>query len=379
MDFNGIDRRGFLKIGAAAGALVAVSFLPGATLAEGGQPEVRPAKLKDIVDMSPEDMARASAKVMAAQDYIQKTVESIKDQALREKVKSILANPAPTFMAKVDGKVRAEFYKELTAKGLLKDVAEQDFLPPLSSAAQSPQPFLSAPGSGWGSHHAYPGGVVTHTALNLMSTLGLYDGYIEAYGLTLDRDALIASQALHDLHKPWVFQWQADGSLRNEMPLAGTGEHHTYGVTEVIARGLPASVCVAQACAHEQPGGAKEEALVAGWIGTAGILTGTDPVKAGLLDSAEKLPQPLHFEGFVTHLGDHDWVVSVPSAKCLYVQLKEIAATDYGLSAADLAGRKFNSFRNYVLSQGMIETLYVLYATKGREALAKRVKEIVIA
>ena len=40
------------------------------------------------------------------------------------------------------------------------------------------------------------------------------------FGLKLDRDVVLASQLLHDLHKPWVFQWQADGTCRKEEPLA---------------------------------------------------------------------------------------------------------------------------------------------------------------
>ena len=54
----------------------------------------------------------------------------------------------------------------------------------------------------------------------------------------LDRDVVLASQLLHDLHKPWVFQWQADGTCRKEEPLAATGEHHVLSIAESLRRGL---------------------------------------------------------------------------------------------------------------------------------------------
>ena len=93
----------------------------------------------------------------------------------------------------------------------LQDAAAEIGNPGLRAAAstkKSPQPFYTAPGSGWNSHHIYPGGLVTHTALNVASCKALYDNYADMFGLKLDRDVVLASQLLHDLHKPWVFQWQ---------------------------------------------------------------------------------------------------------------------------------------------------------------------------
>ena len=65
------------------------------------------------------------------------------------------------------------------------------------------------------------------------------------FGLKLDRDVVLASQLLHDLHKPWVFQWQADGTCRKEEPLAATGEHHVLSIAESLRRGLSPELCVA--------------------------------------------------------------------------------------------------------------------------------------
>jgi hypothetical protein len=82
-------------------------------------------------------------------------------------------------------------------------------------------------------------------------------------------------------------------------------------------------------------------------------------------------------EGFVCHLGDHDWILTVPAAKWLIPEMQKIAAAKYGMSDADLKGKKFNQFRNYVFSQATIMTLYNLYSTKGHDALAKAVADIV--
>ena len=70
-----------------------------------------------------------------------------------------------------------------------------------------------------------PEAIAEHSRM-VMVSMSIYDGYKNVYGFALDRDAVIASQLLHDLHKPWVFQWQASGESRTEQKLAGTGEHH---------------------------------------------------------------------------------------------------------------------------------------------------------
>ena len=63
---------------------------------------------------------------------------------------------------------------------------------------------------------------------------------------------------------------------------------------------------------------------------------------------------------------------SVPAAKWLIPLLGNIAAKTYGMNEADLKGKKFNAFRNYVFSQATI-----IYSTGGEEAVAYAVKRIV--
>jgi len=368
-----VDRRDFLKLGGlAAAATVAVLGMPRFSWAG-----VKSVSLEQCMGMSAQDMAGQSKLVTDSMDYIGKVVGTISNAELRKGVEGILSDPTPTIMSSLsDAKNRREVYGELKAAGYV-DGDETSFLPPVP--AKGATSFLSAPGSGYLSHHAYPGGVVTHTALNLQASLALYEGYKSIFGFELDRDTVIASQVLHDLHKPWVFQWGKNGESRTEQKLAGTGEHHPLSVAESLKRGLPAEVVVAQACAHNHPGTDKDEAQVVPWLKTAAAIVGVDPVAKGLVDASGKtLPLPRRMEGFICHLGDHDYVLSVPAAQWLVPVMKDIAAAHYGIKGDDAgSAAKFNSFRNYVFAQASIMNLYSLYSTKGKDALAERVRGMV--
>lgn len=375
MKERGIERRDFLKAGALLGAgFMTVGTLPATSRAV----SYTPVKYSDVLDMDPVAMAEASGQVMDSWRYLKETVATIKNPMIREGVQSIMDNPAPTIMDNLGSEEKKEVYDELSAAGLLKDLGYEDFLPPVSDPSKSPQPFYSAPGSGYGSHHAYPGGVATHTALNLRVSLALYEGYRDTYDYLLDRDIIIASQMLHDLHKAWVFQWQDDGSSRTEQKLAGTGEHHSLSVAESFHRGLPVAMCVAQACAHNHPGFTDSEKGPVSWITTAATLLGKDAAKEGwLAPDGASLPQPRTMENFVCHLGDHDWVLTVPAAHWTIPLMKEIAVTHYGVKESELDSKKFNQLRNYVFSQATIMSLYQLYAQQGKDALADTVLSIV--
>ncbi|WP_207260841.1 twin-arginine translocation signal domain-containing protein [Desulfovibrio sp. Huiquan2017] len=373
MPSESLNRRDFLKLGALAGAATALAALP-----VRAQAAPSPVTLDECMAMTPQAMADASGPVSAAWQAILQAAAAIRNPGLRAQVQEILNNPAPTVTKAIGTSEKRAIYKELAAKGLIPDVSEADFLPPSSSASTPPQPFRSAPGSGYASHHAYPGGLCTHTGLNTRVSMALYDGYREVYGYMLDRDVVIAAQLLHDLHKPWVFQWNANGESRTERPLAGTGEHHTLGVAESIARKVPAEVIVAQACAHNHPRTDKDEAQVVGWLTAASIIAGVDPVAYGLLAADGKtLPLPRRQEGFVTHLGDHDWVLTVPANQWVLPIMEKVAVRDYGISRNDLKAKPFHQFRNYVYSQATIMSLYETYAAKGEPELVRTIHAIV--
>lgn len=365
-----VERRDFLKLGmAAAGAAVVFNSRP----AKAGY---TPASVKRITAMSPKEMAEASGAVMTAWHNLLDHAATIRNPSVRKSVLQILDNPAPSFMSRIKTDERKEIYQELKAKGYINNTNLTDFLPPLHSAFRAPQPFYSAPGSGYQSHHSYPGGLATHTDLNVRVSMSVADGYLGVYDYLLDKDTVIASQLLHDMQKPWVFQWQKDGASRTENKLAGTGEHHVLGVAESIHRGLPAEVCVAQACAHNHPRTPEDEAKVVGWLTAAAILAGVDPVKHGLLEKGGKtLPLPRRQEGFVCHLGDHDWVLTVPAAKWTIPLVKHVAAKHYNINETDTAA--FNKFRNYIFSQATIMSVYEIYATKGEDAVVRTINSLV--
>lgn len=366
-----IVRRDLLKMGMAAAAFLAVekSFPRNAYAA------VPAISLEKCLSMTPEQMAASSGRVDAAWKYILAGADEIRNPELKAKVRGILANPSPTLAKNMDVQSVIAMLKK---EGLLKEEAKT-VLPEYKSADKAIQPFFSAPGSGYASHHSYPGGLVTHTALNLRISKSFFDSYREVFEFDLDRDVVLASQILHDLHKPWVFQWQKDASSRTEQPLAGTGEHHVLSIAESIVRGIPADVVVAQACAHDHPGSSKSEASVVGWLKAAAILAGVDPVKSGLLaEDGKTLPMPRRMEGFVTHLGDHDYVLSVPVVGWLLPAMKKIAAADYGMSEKDISGQPFHCLRNYIFSQETAMNLYSTYVREG-DAGVRRIMNTLVS
>ena len=179
------SRRTFLLGGLATGAvlLAGKTFLhPSATHAA-----TEAVTLDACVNMTPEEMADRSQYVMAAWKYLQDAAAEIGNPGLRAAVLDIMKNPAP-LLAEGDAKA---IMAELKGQGLLAQDAKAVF-PTCASTKKSPQPFYTAPGSGWNSHHIYPGGLVTHTALNVASCKALYDNYADMFGLKLDRDVVLS-------------------------------------------------------------------------------------------------------------------------------------------------------------------------------------------
>ncbi len=325
--------------------------------------------LSDILSMTDVDMARESVVVQAAYRVIVEAAGQIRDGALRSTALEILENPAPT-IAKGDA---AERLAKLKKAGLI-DEARTSLFPPVANPEKSPQPFWSAPGSGYASHHAYPGGLATHTALNVVSAQALVKNYRDINGLVLDYDAAVGGEILHDLHKPWVFAWQDDHSCRKEQPLAGTGEHHVLSIAESIARKVPAPVVTAQACAHEHPATAAGEKLVVGWLKAASIIAGVDPVAYGLIDKGgQTLPLPRRIEGWVVHLADHDFVISTSACQWTAKALVDLAKESYGLTDP----QQLNAFRNYAMANLTAMHLYGVLSSSGKDAFAKDVARIV--
>lgn len=347
-----MSRRNFLKLSTAAAVGLTVAGM------------VRPAFAADVkvrkvtLDAIPEDAvacAKSSELVQRAWDYLLNEINALHDASLRDKVMSFYANTVPTFMQKYQSSADVKTVYAKLQNADLVDPAKtpvDKLFPPLKDLSTNPQPFFSAPGSGYASHHSYPGGLVTHTAVNVEITKAVLGAYKNVMDYEYGYDITVAAQLLHDLAKPWVFQWQNDGSCLKEYTVAGTGAHHIFSVAESIYRGMPADEVVAQACAHNHPGSSADEAQVVNWIKAAAILAGVNPVAAGLLGAdAKTLPTPHQQAGYIVHLGDHDWVLSVPAAQSSVAMLQRVAKNNYGMSDQDLKGIKFNKFRNYIGAQ----------------------------
>lgn len=370
-----ISRRKFLQLTAGAAIGAAMLNVPGMTFAAGAK--VKAANYNKLPDAVP--LAKDAELVQLSYKKIQDAVSSIKDSTLRSMTAEIINNPNPVFMEnyQLPGSKRA-LYNKLAAAGLLdtSKISAEQLLPPYSG--KLPQPFYSAPGSGYASHHAYPGGLATHTAANLCISEGIYNTYKDIFNSDISRDIIISAQALHDLAKPLVFQWQKDQASLPEYTIAATGAHHILSIAEVIYRGFPVEEIVAQACAHTIPTG-KDEQVVAGYLKAAAIIAGKDAEKLGLVNSDNTIPTPHKQEGYIVSLGDHDFVLSSPACQKSVAILKQIAAKDYGMTKAELEGEHFNRFRNYIGAQYSMMYIDSLASTKnGMERIRQAVKNVIV-
>ena len=369
------SRRKFLQMTAGAAIGAAMLNMPGMSFAAGAK--VKAASYNNLPDAV--TLAANSELVQLSYQKIKDAVKTIQDPSLARMTMDIVNNPVPTFMNnyQLPGSKRT-VYNKLVAAGLLDSskTSLENFMPPYNGSL--PQPFYSAPGSGYASHHAYPGGLATHTAANLQISEGIYNTYTGLFNSDISHDIVIAAQALHDLAKPLVFQWNKDQSSLTEYQIAGTGAHHIFSIAEVIYRGFPVEEIVAQSCAHTIPSG-KDEQVVAGYLKAAAIIAGKDAEKLGLVTSKGTIPTPHKQEGYITSLGDHDFVLSGPACQKSVAILKEIAAKDYGMTKAELEGEHFNRFRNYIGAQYSMMYIDSLASTKnGMERIRQAVKNVIV-
>lgn len=359
-----ISRRSLMGLTAAAAA----SSLMPLTEALAKTPLADRRTVAEVLAMRPEDMALASPRIALCRRFLTQAAKELTDASLSRTILSIFENPTPKIAAQKDAPLLAK----LKAENLI-DAARTSVQPPAGNPKRSPQPFWTAPGSGWKSHHAYPGGLAVHCAVNVLSAQRLCDTYKEATGLVLDRNAAVGGELLHDLHKPWVFAWQKDHTCRKEETLAKTGEHHVLSIAESMKRGVPAKVCVAQACAHEVPGTPAGEALVAGWLRAAAVIAGKDPSEYGVAENGASLVRPIALEGFVVHLADHDFVAAGPSCQWTAAELRTIFREKYGVTAE----KDLNALRNYVFANFTAMRLYGCYAVGGKKALEDCVDKLI--
>jgi hypothetical protein len=305
---NGISRGSFL---AAAGA----AALP-LTVRAASKADLPPAPQGlSAGNARAAQMARGSRFVQAQYAGAMHIARSIGDKRLRSDVLNVLADPIPMYAQKYPtAESRTALRDSLARAGFIKpDDPVSGIFPPGTDAIRAVQPFWSAPGSAYDSHHSYPGGLLVHEMFNASMAehfAKTYDAIYFGGGSSVSRDTVIAAAFYHDIMKTAVFQFNDDGTLLPELTIAGTGGHHCLSGAEAIVRGHDARFVTVLLSAHAAPS-LGDEVKVAQWCKVSATIAGVDPVAYGLLDRNGSLAAIPPIECFVNYLSDHDYVLGV--------------------------------------------------------------------
>jgi hypothetical protein len=417
------------------GALIVTGVAMTAAAAAWGQ--TMPGNDQALAISSPSPLVKSS------KAYIVSRIKEIGDPAIRQVTDDAIVNDATcvAHRANLDQAGKAKILTDLEMAGLVDPSDDGKFpggliagiFPPVKgdggACPHLPQAFDAAPGSVFGGHHSFPGGLAVHEALNLESDINLADLYRRHYGHTgssgmpevlapgaaspaaksadvvIDQDIILAAPMWHDWAKTIVFQWTEEGSELPELNFGGngktdlfgaagtskTGAHHILGLAETMSRGLPPILVIAQASAHEAPYG-QNEALVANWLHAAAIIARLDPVAKGYLarDDAGRYRLPavrrlgrevmLPAQGYILaeyvlhHLSDADYTFSGPAVVDVQALLVALAPK-FGIDAANKT--QFNlKFRNPVLSWMSAERLQMIYASGGLDAVEAEIAKL---
>jgi hypothetical protein len=381
-------------------------------------------------------IASASEMAQSAYRFIIAQSEQLSDPHLRAQTYDALANPQTCLAhrANLNAAQRQTIMNNLLAAGLLNPADDASFpgglingvFPPVlndnSPCPHFPQAFYAAPGSNFGSHHSYPGGLVVHEANNDVADLNRADEYRHVYGFVnedgvpvvnpaagssnphqaksaiyIDQDIILGAPLWHDWAKPFVLQWNADGTIFRELQIGGpglsTGGHHILGLAEAMVRGLSPAFIDVQACAHSTPTEGNESRVVA-WIQAAAIIAQQDPIAKGYLikDStgAYRLPafrqtgsvdlltpgqMNLLAEMTIHNLSDADWVYGDQAVDSIQVVLADLAP-QFGVDSNNTAVFN-NTFRNVVLAHYPAESIYITYTQKGEAGVKALIEKLV--
>ena len=391
-------------------------------------------------------LASSSALVQSARQFIAHRITKIGDRTLARNVHELVedrqvcirhraAESAASKQSIVDKLAAAGLYSAADATAF-PGGALAGVLPPVLDAGSTcphlPQPFFSAPGSVFGGHHSYPGGLPIHESFNDLSDTSFAANYRRVYGhpdsrglpviasadadhdaddgadVDIDQDIIIAAPLLHDWAKPLVFQWNADGTEFAEFNFGGngatdnygsagdsrTGGHHIIGIAESMARGLSPKFVITQASAHANPTSGNEYKVV-NWLRTAAVIAGIDPVARGYLrvDGAGRLRLPAvqrlgdvdlngatptqvnaPVEYQLHNLSDADFTQTGPSVSVAQILLATLAPA-FGFDPSDTA-RYNTSYRNPALSHLSAERLYMLYTNGGLDAVRAQLAKL---
>jgi hypothetical protein len=323
-------------------------------------------------------LARGSAIVAVAYSRAEALANSIEDATLRAAMLDLLRNPRALYARRhATAAARTGVRDALARAGFATaDAPVRGIFPPGTEpeATTSVQPFWAAPGSSEGSHHAYPGGLATHEAFNAAVAAQFaasYDTHYFGGRPTVSRDTVIAAALYHDVMKTVVFGWNDDGTLFDELSIAGTGAHHILSAAEAIARAHDARFVTTLLCAHAAPS-LGDEAKVVAWCRAAAIVAGVDAVEYGLVkrDGATYVlaADPVPLEAFVNYLSDHDFVVSIHAMHVIAARLQQRWSRQEGLTRL---APTFPWYRSMILARTTALALYDALARNGANAFER--------
>ena len=338
-----------------------------------------------------------------------KVTDAVKNQIIATLVAQNLVNPADA--AAITGGLKAGIFPAVINDG--------------SACPIQPLTFKAAPGSNFGGHHSYPGGLAVHESFNDQSSINFADTYRGEYGqvgehhlpvakgarhegdVRISQDVILAAPIWHDWAKRMVFQWNADGTEFTELNFGGfgtndnfgapgdsrTGGHHIMSIAETIAQGLSPLLVITQASAHSAPTLGNEYKVV-NWLRAAAIMAQIDPVAKGYLvvDASGHLRLPplealadgvdlpasgqtnLLVEYQIHNLSDADFINSIPAVTEVQVLLQKIAP-GFGYDPGNVT-RYNNFFRNVVLAYLSPERLMMIYSKDGLQGVTAEVGKL---
>ena len=393
--------------------------------------------------------AQASPLVQSAYEFLVGQSFGLSNANLKRQTLDGLANPNTCILHRANLKPadKQNIIAELLAQGLLNKADDSTFpggllagvFPPVlndpSACPHLPQPFWSAPGSSFGGHHSYPGGLPVHESNNDTADINLADEYGHVYGNTdpftgtatinllgiyqpqpdnptknalgLDHDLILGAPLWHDWAKSIVFQWNADGSEFQELNIGGngllmddygaagdarTGGHHILSIAESMLRGFSPAFIITQASAHSAPTSGSEFKVV-NWIRAAAIVARLDPISKGYLvrdnKSNYRLPAlrktgevdliaagqtDILTEYELHNLSDADFTFSGPAVAADQLVLAQLASS-FGYDPTKVAVYN-NSYRNVVFSNFSAERLYAIYSRAGLDGVRTEIAKL---
>lgn len=315
-------------------------------------------------------IARQSAFVRKQYASAKQVANSIGNARLRADIVDLLERPIPRYALRYPThESRVALRDALAREGFLKpDAPVSGLFPPGTDRAQVVQPFWSAPGSAIDSHHSYPGGLLVHELFNARMAANFEQTYDALYfdgGSAVDRDVVVASAFYHDIMKTVVFQYNGDGTLLPELDIADTGGHHCLSGAEAIVRGRDAKFVTVLLSAHAAPSLGDDEKVVK-WCRAAAAIAGVDPVEYGLVKKTADgyaLAQRPPIEAFVSHLSDHDYVLTIYAVRDVVPELSKMNRSAW--------------FRHEVLSRAPAVALYS-ELTRGENAFRRAVNAALV-